>query len=112
MDMTGRLVLVLVLGFALSCGGANKGSHDGDEKTDPAGDTGAGAEPRGKTSDDALAPAADPAPPDEGGDDGVDGQDDECIKACLERNMARAVAAEIIRQDCETECADTQSPKE
>jgi hypothetical protein len=28
-----------------------------------------------------------------------------CVEACVERNMMRAVAAELIRRDCEQACA-------
>lgn len=72
---------------------------DPDSQTDP--------EPAGKVSGETPdpppeTPVADPEP----------ARDDACIKACIDRNMARAVAAEQIRKDCEAECADTQSPKE
>jgi hypothetical protein len=40
-----------------------------------------------------------PTPPPEG---------EECIQACLRKNMARAVSADVIQADCEQACsADT-----
>lgn len=105
-----KLLVSIALSLSLlSCGGAKSpGPGGGGEGGGAGGDQ---AEPRGKVSGETPKPPVEtPDAPDT--DSGSEGSDDECVKTCIDANMARAVAAEIIRKDCEAECSDTQSPKE
>jgi hypothetical protein len=89
------MALVMALGLA-GCGGKGK---DAETPANTATETpaeGTGAETGGET----------PAAP-TGGDAGAGA--DTCVADCEQRNMARAVSADIIRKDCEAECAKQPS---
>lgn len=102
-----RWLIPFALVFTLACetGGSNKAPDKAPEAS--AEETKKEATEPPKTPDakapdakapDAKAPESAPAAKD----------DDACVKACVQKNQMRAVAADQIERDCRAECAQNK----
>jgi hypothetical protein len=97
------LCVALLLSLS-ACQGEKKEDVSSEVPETSAGETSAGDTTEAANNAETTAPAEKETATTAPAEDSADGESDDCVAKCVQRNQMKAVGADQIERDCEAEC--------